>query len=80
MEFEGNVVTMWLDIKEIIDPLDPLEFDVVKNAKGNVAAGARVRKRLRVLKTRSAKLVKLTIQLDKARRKLRAQNRTHKRV
>jgi len=51
--------------KEIKDLVEALELDAHKNAKGNAAAGVRLRKGLRMIKNSSAELVKLTVTRDK---------------
>lgn len=60
-----NVLSKWEQIKAVISDL---ELDVLKNDKGNNAAGVRVRKGLRTLKSLSSDLVKLTTEIDKARK------------
>ena len=60
-----NVTAKWDEIKAVVAEL---ELDVLKNAKGNNAAGVRVRKGLRLLKTKASELVKVTVDLDKARK------------
>lgn len=63
---ENEVLAKWNDIKALVEAL---EHDVAKNAKGTAAAGVRVRKGLRDLKAKAGELVKLTITLDKAKKK-----------
>lgn len=65
METSNPVVEMWTEFKALVETLD---FDVVKNARGVAAAGVRARKGLRELKTKAAALVKLTVELDKAKK------------
>ncbi len=60
-----NVVAKWEELKASVTEL---ELDVLKNAKGNNAAGVRVRKGLRALKAKASELVKLTVDLDKTRK------------
>lgn len=62
---DTKIVDKWEEIKTA---MEVLEADVVKNAKGNAAAGVRARKSLRTLKTLSSELVKEMIAADKARR------------
>ena len=61
----GAILTKWNEIKEI---MQEIELDVVKNDRGVIAAGLRVRKGLRVIKARTAALVKLTIELGKVKK------------
>jgi len=63
---ENEVLAKWADLKALVEAL---EHDVAKNAKGTAAAGVRVRKGLRELKTVAGDLVKLTITLDKTKKK-----------
>ena len=53
-----TVETKWVELKDLVQSL---EEDVMKNSKGNAAAGTRARKGLRLLKQASADLVKLTL-------------------
>ena len=61
----NTILEAWSEVKALITTA---EVDVVKNAKGNAAAGVRARRALRLLKNRSADLVKLTIAEEKARK------------
>ena len=45
--------------------LDSMETDMLKNSKGNKAAGTRLRKSLRLLKNYSGDFVKFTLSSDK---------------
>lgn len=66
MENNSNpVLEKWNCLKELVESL---ELDAHKNAKGTAAAGVRLRKGLRTLKTRAGELVKLTVELDKNRK------------
>lgn len=60
-----NVIVMWEELKALVNDL---ELDVLKNDKGNSAAGVRVRKGLRALKSKASTLVKVTTEIDKARK------------
>lgn len=62
---DNQVIAKWNELKALIDSH---ELDVVKNAKGVAAAGVRARKGLRDIKAKAAELVKLTVDLDKAKR------------
>jgi len=61
----SDILEQWNEIKVLIESLD---LDVVKNANGNSSAGVRARRGLRLLKTKSADLVKITITADKDRK------------
>lgn len=59
----SQIVEGWREIKALVDEL---ELDVVKNGeRGNNAAGVRVRKGLRNVKSLCGKLVKLSVQSGK---------------
>ena len=59
------ILEQWKEIKVLVDTL---ELDVQKNASGNASAGVRARRGLRLLKSKSAELVKATIEADKAKK------------
>lgn len=61
----SDILDQWNEIKVLVESLD---LDVVKNANGNSSAGVRARRGLRLLKTKSAELVKTTITTDKDRK------------
>ena len=61
----SSILDQWNEIKTLIESLD---LDVVKNANGNASAGVRARRGLRLLKTKSAELVKQTISEEKSRK------------
>ncbi len=60
---DNVVLAKWQEIKQL---MESLEFDVAKNARGVNAAGVRVRKGLRTIKSQASELVKLTIEIEKA--------------
>ena len=63
MEEEKNVIVeKWSEVK---DDCAAIELDLLKNARGTVAAGARARKGLRSLKAKLHALVKLSNENDK---------------
>tara|TARA_R110000851_G_scaffold138407_1_gene275022 strand:+ start:239 stop:451 length:213 start_codon:yes stop_codon:yes gene_type:complete len=64
-DLDNTILEAWSEVKALITTA---EVDVVKNAKGNAAAGVRARRALRLLKNRSADLVKLTISEEKTRK------------
>ena len=55
----------WQEMKTLMESID---LDVHKNAAGNASAGIRARKGLRLLKQKTAELVKLTVEVDKQRK------------
>ena len=61
----SNVTDQWNEIKVLVESLD---LDVAKNASGNASAGVRARRGLRLLKNKTAELVKATIEEDKTRK------------
>ena len=61
----SSILDQWNEIKTLIETLD---LDVVKNANGNASAGVRARRGLRLLKSKSADLVKSTIAEEKSRK------------
>ncbi len=64
-ESSSNILEAWSEVKALVEAA---EIDVVKNAGGNSAAGVRARRALRILKNKSADLVKLTISEEKSRK------------
>lgn len=62
---DSNIMALWAEIKTLVESLD---LDVVKNANGNASAGVRARRGLRLLKSKSAELVKTTISEEKSRK------------
>tara|TARA_B100001250_G_C19613224_1_gene705923 strand:- start:61 stop:258 length:198 start_codon:yes stop_codon:yes gene_type:complete len=60
------VLEKWQEIKTLLESID---LDVHKNASGNSSAGVRARKGLRLLKSQASDLVRLTVDLDKAKKK-----------
>ena len=61
----STVLDQWNEIKVLVESLD---LDVAKNASGNASAGVRARRGLRLLKNKTADLVRATIEDDKARK------------
>tara|TARA_Y100000034_G_C6842799_1_gene381445 strand:- start:744 stop:944 length:201 start_codon:yes stop_codon:yes gene_type:complete len=61
----NDINDKWQEIKILIESID---LDVHKNAAGNVSAGVRARKGLRLLKSQASDLVKMTVEADKARK------------
>lgn len=65
METDSSVLAKWVELKTLVETL---ELDMQKNARGVAAAGVRVRKGLRDLKSRASDLVKTTVEVDKAKK------------
>jgi hypothetical protein len=61
---DPNILAKWNEIKSMVGEI---EIDVLKNSKGNAAAGVRVRKGLRHIKSLSGELVKLSLDLVKSK-------------
>lgn len=61
----STVLDQWNEIKVLVESLD---LDVAKNASGNASAGVRARRGLRLLKNKTADLVRATIDEDKTRK------------
>ena len=61
----SSIIEQWNEIKVLVESLD---LDVVKNANGNSSAGVRARRGPRLLKNKSADLVRATIDGDKDRK------------
>ena len=66
------VLDVWSEFKLVVESL---EADVHKNAqKGNLAAGVRVRKTVRKLRTLGAELIKATLSADEVRKEERTKS------
>lgn len=65
MSDNSEVVSKFQELKEMFEVL---ELDAVKSNNGNAAAGLRLRKGLRQLKTKAGELVKLTLESDKKKK------------
>ena len=61
----STILEEWNEIKVLVESL---EVDITKNAAGNSSAGVRARRGLRLLKSKTADLVKKTIEEDKKRK------------
>jgi len=59
------ITEKWHEIKVLVESL---EQDVAKNSGGNSSAGVRTRRGLRLLKKEASDLVKLTLEVEKARK------------
>ena len=64
-DMSNPVQDAWQEMKTLMESID---LDVHKNAAGNASAGIRARKGLRLLKQKTAELVKLTVEVDKQRK------------
>ncbi len=60
---DNEVLAKWNEVKSLVESL---EHDVAKSARGVAAAGVRVRKGLRELKTKASDMVKTTIAFEKS--------------
>ena len=67
---ENSTLILWDEIKTLIESID---LDVRKNAAGNASAGVRARKGLRLLKSKSAILTKVTVEAEKSRKTEKAE-------
>ena len=63
---DNAIMAQWQELKTLVESI---ELDVAKNARGVSAAGVRVRKGLRLIKSTCGNLVKLTIETEKATKK-----------
>lgn len=61
-EPSNEIINAWTEIKLL---MEELELDIVKNSKGNKAAGGRARKRLRSLKNNITALIKISLAKSK---------------
>jgi len=57
-----TILEQWEEIKVLVESL---EIDILKSSSGNSSAGVRARRGLRLLKNKSAELVKTTIEEGK---------------
>lgn len=73
----GQTFDLWLEIKHIVDEL---EIDITKNARGSLEAGTRMRAVLLVLSKKVRNLRQFSIDLDKATRAQRTEQREIKRL
>ena len=62
MSDSTNILENWEELKALVEEV---ELDVHKNAHGNKSAGVRARRGLRELKSKSASLVKMTLEVQK---------------
>ena len=58
----SSLLNVWSELRVLVESL---ELDIHKNASGNKSAGVRARKGLRLLKSKSAELVKASLESDK---------------
>lgn len=64
-DLNQKVVEQWERLRVL---MASAEDDLLKNARGNVSAGVRLRKTLRLLKKETSDLVKLTVLEDKSKK------------
>ena len=62
---DSKLLEEWSELKVLVESL---ELDLHKHASGNSSAGVRARRGLRLLKTKSADLVKTTIAEEKSKK------------
>jgi hypothetical protein len=55
----------WEKVKTLVESMD---IDIKKNAGGNVSAGVRARRGLRLLKKEAAALIKSMVDVEKSRK------------
>lgn len=67
MSDSNSVLEKWTELKTLVESL---EVDVRKNALGNASAGVRARKGLRLLKSATHSLVKLSLLSAKAKKEV----------
>lgn len=72
---EDNLHTQWASVKTIVEGL---ELDLVKNQKGVVAAGIRLRRALRAVRKQVSSMIKATVEQDKVRKAARVAKKTEK--
>jgi hypothetical protein len=60
-----DMLRLWSEIRELVDTVS---VDIRKNISGNASAGVRARKGLRVIKSKSSELTKLSLALGKQRK------------
>lgn len=60
-----DILQLWDSVKLLVEATD---LDLRKNIDGNASAGGRARKKMRELKREVATIVKLSLELDKARK------------
>lgn len=68
MDTDQDCVELSQKWAELVDLVKAVELDVLKNARGNSAAGVRARKGLRELKARAHALTQLSVATDKSRK------------
>lgn len=61
----SQIVETWNKVKTLVESM---EIDIQKNAGGNVSAGVRARRGLRLLKKEAAALIKSMVEVEKSRK------------
>jgi hypothetical protein len=72
-----TVALKWSELKAL---METMEKDMSRNAKGNVSAGIRTRKGLRMVKKAANELLKATLEHDKSMTEVRKTKRETKKV
>jgi len=61
----SQIADAWTKVKALVESMD---IDVQKNVNGNVSAGVRARRGLRLLKKEAAALIKSMVEIEKSRK------------
>ncbi len=61
----SQIADAWTKVKALVESMD---IDVQKNVTGNVSAGVRARRGLRLLKKEAAALIKTMVEVEKSRK------------
>lgn len=61
----SQIADAWVKVKALVESMD---IDVQKNVTGNVSAGVRARRGLRLLKKEAAALIKTMVEVEKSRK------------
>jgi hypothetical protein len=64
----SQIVETWNKVKTLVESM---EIDIQKNAGGNVSAGVRARRGLRLLKQEAAALIKSMVEVEKSRKEVK---------
>ncbi len=64
----SQIVEAWNKVKTLVESM---EIDIQKNAGGNVSAGVRARRGLRLLKQEAAALIKSMVEVEKNRKEVK---------
>lgn len=61
----SQIADAWTKVKALVESMD---VDVQKNVTGNISAGVRARRGLRLLKKEAAALIKTMVEVEKSRK------------